>query len=67
MFFFCSHFSSFLMTGDLYLIFIFIDTGKCIPITRGEGIYQQHMNEALHILGQGEWVEIPYFRFSFYD
>lgn len=41
---------------DLYLIFIFIDTGKCIPITRGAGIYQQHMNEAVQILSQGEWV-----------
>lgn len=30
--------------------------GKCIPITRGGGIYQEHMNEALERLGDGEWV-----------
>ncbi|KAF3327626.1 N-acylphosphatidylethanolamine synthase-like isoform X1 [Carex littledalei] len=30
--------------------------GKCIPITRGAGIYQQHMNEALQILSRGEWL-----------
>jgi len=31
-------------------------TGKCIPITRGSGIYQEHMNEALERLADGEWV-----------
>ncbi|KAJ8759681.1 hypothetical protein K2173_009773 [Erythroxylum novogranatense] len=31
-------------------------TGKCIPITRGGGIYQEHMNEALERLGNGEWL-----------
>uniref|UniRef100_A0A7C8YUZ7 Tafazzin family protein n=1 Tax=Opuntia streptacantha TaxID=393608 RepID=A0A7C8YUZ7_OPUST len=30
--------------------------GKCIPITRGGGIYQEHMNEALERLTDGEWV-----------
>ncbi|XP_059640023.1 N-acylphosphatidylethanolamine synthase isoform X2 [Cornus florida] len=30
--------------------------GKCIPITRGGGIYQEHMNEALDRLSDGEWV-----------
>ncbi|KAJ1695064.1 hypothetical protein LUZ63_011762 [Rhynchospora breviuscula] len=30
--------------------------GKCIPITRGAGIYQPHMNEALQILSRGEWL-----------
>ncbi|KAH9619751.1 hypothetical protein KSS87_000612 [Heliosperma pusillum] len=30
--------------------------GKCIPITRGGGIYQEHMNEALERLIDGEWV-----------
>ncbi|KAM7253011.1 hypothetical protein ACFE04_025629 [Oxalis oulophora] len=30
--------------------------GKCIPITRGGGIYQEHMNEALERLTEGEWV-----------
>lgn len=33
-------------------------TGKCIPITRGGGIYQKHMNEALGRLNDGEWVSI---------
>ncbi|XP_061355139.1 N-acylphosphatidylethanolamine synthase isoform X2 [Gastrolobium bilobum] len=30
--------------------------GKCIPIMRGGGIYQEHMNEALERLNDGEWV-----------
>ncbi|KAL9245706.1 hypothetical protein vseg_019326 [Gypsophila vaccaria] len=30
--------------------------GKCIPITRGGGIYQEHMNEALERLNDGEWL-----------
>ncbi|KAH7524547.1 N-acylphosphatidylethanolamine synthase isoform X2 [Ziziphus jujuba] len=29
---------------------------KCIPITRGAGIYQKHMNEALDRLSDGEWL-----------
>lgn len=30
--------------------------GKCIPITRGGGIHQEHMNEALERLSDGEWL-----------
>ncbi|KAL2966149.1 hypothetical protein AAZX31_16G100800 [Glycine max] len=30
--------------------------GKCIPITRGGGIYQEHMIEALERLKDGEWL-----------
>ncbi|XP_058180553.1 N-acylphosphatidylethanolamine synthase isoform X1 [Rhododendron vialii] len=30
--------------------------GKCIPITRGGGIYQEHMNEALDRLSDGAWL-----------
>lgn len=30
--------------------------GKCIPIRRGEGIYQEHMSEALERLSDGDWV-----------
>ncbi|XBJ04893.1 hypothetical protein VPH35_023764 [Triticum aestivum] len=30
--------------------------GKCVPITRGAGIYQDHMNEALEVLSTGGWV-----------
>ncbi|KAJ1273362.1 hypothetical protein BS78_06G274300 [Paspalum vaginatum] len=30
--------------------------GKCIPITRGGGIYQEHMNEALDVLSRGGWL-----------
>ncbi|KZV19415.1 N-acylphosphatidylethanolamine synthase-like [Dorcoceras hygrometricum] len=30
--------------------------GKCIPITRGGGIYQEHMNEALEYLRVGSWL-----------
>eukprot|EP00249_Psilotum_nudum_P013812 c24527_g1_i3 orf=263-1192(-) len=34
----------------------FFRLGKCIPITRGAGIYQPHMNEALDRLKEGEWL-----------
>ncbi|PKI50448.1 hypothetical protein CRG98_029198 [Punica granatum] len=34
----------------------FFRLGKCIPITRGGGIYQEHMNEALERLRDGEWL-----------
>ncbi|XP_042508265.1 N-acylphosphatidylethanolamine synthase isoform X1 [Macadamia integrifolia] len=34
----------------------FFRLGKCIPITRGAGIYQEHMNEALDRLSEGAWV-----------
>ncbi|XP_048559361.1 N-acylphosphatidylethanolamine synthase [Triticum urartu] len=30
--------------------------GKCVPITRGAGIYQDHMNEALEVLSTGSWL-----------
>ncbi|KAM0878402.1 hypothetical protein ACQ4PT_034895 [Festuca glaucescens] len=30
--------------------------GKCVPITRGAGIYQEHMNEALEVLSTGGWL-----------
>ncbi|KAF7829095.1 N-acylphosphatidylethanolamine synthase isoform X1 [Senna tora] len=30
--------------------------GKCIPITRGGGIYQEPMNEALERLNEGAWL-----------
>ncbi|XP_042447842.1 N-acylphosphatidylethanolamine synthase-like isoform X3 [Zingiber officinale] len=30
--------------------------GKCIPINRGGGIYQEHMNEALEVLSHGGWL-----------
>lgn len=30
--------------------------GKCIPVTRGAGIYQPHMNEALDRINKGEWL-----------
>ncbi|CAH9053198.1 unnamed protein product [Cuscuta epithymum] len=34
----------------------FFRLGKCIPITRGGGIYQEHMNEAVDRLSSGAWV-----------
>ncbi|TYG55665.1 hypothetical protein ES288_D08G001200v1 [Gossypium darwinii] len=34
----------------------FFRLGKCIPITRGAGIYQEYMNEALQCLNNGAWV-----------
>ncbi|KVH92134.1 N-acylphosphatidylethanolamine synthase isoform X1 [Cynara cardunculus var. scolymus] len=34
----------------------FFRLGKCIPITRGGGIYQEHMSEALDLLSTGEWL-----------
>ncbi|KAA8532115.1 hypothetical protein F0562_006743 [Nyssa sinensis] len=34
----------------------FFRIGKCIPITRGAGIYQEHMNEALDRLSDGSWL-----------
>ncbi|KAL3525126.1 hypothetical protein ACH5RR_013498 [Cinchona calisaya] len=33
---------------------------KCIPITRGGGIYQEHMNEALDRLRDGAWWTVAY-------
>lgn len=30
--------------------------GKCVPVTRGAGIYQDHMNEALEVLSTGGWL-----------
>lgn len=33
-----------------------LNVGKCIPITRGAGIYQPHMGEALERLNEGNWV-----------
>ncbi|XP_072995986.1 N-acylphosphatidylethanolamine synthase isoform X1 [Typha latifolia] len=38
-----------------FLSYIF-RLGKCIPITRGGGIYQEHMNEALEVLSAGGWL-----------
>nr|XP_043629380.1 N-acylphosphatidylethanolamine synthase [Erigeron canadensis] len=34
----------------------FFRLGKCIPITRGGGIYQEHMMEAIDRLSNGEWL-----------
>ncbi|KAF8409841.1 hypothetical protein HHK36_002359 [Tetracentron sinense] len=34
----------------------FFRLGKCIPITRGAGIYQEHMDEALDRLIDGAWL-----------
>ncbi|XP_039069652.1 N-acylphosphatidylethanolamine synthase-like isoform X2 [Hibiscus syriacus] len=34
----------------------FFRLGKCIPIKRGGGIYQEHMNEALRCLNNGAWL-----------
>ncbi|XP_012472730.1 N-acylphosphatidylethanolamine synthase isoform X2 [Gossypium raimondii] len=34
----------------------FFRLGKCIPITRGAGIYQEYMNEALQCLNNGAWL-----------
>ncbi|CAO2044139.1 unnamed protein product [Urochloa humidicola] len=30
--------------------------GKCVPIARGGGIYQEHMNKALDVLINGDWL-----------
>ncbi|WCJ32867.1 Phospholipid/glycerol acyltransferase family protein [Euphorbia peplus] len=38
------------------LLSYFFRLGKCIPITRGGGIYQEHMNEALERLRDGAWL-----------
>ncbi|XWS30602.1 hypothetical protein CRYUN_Cryun23aG0000100 [Craigia yunnanensis] len=38
------------------LLNYFFRLGKCIPITRGAGIYQEHMNEALQCLNNGAWL-----------
>lgn len=32
------------------------NAGKCLPIKRGAGIYQPHMNRALDVINGGEWV-----------
>ncbi|KAL5980172.1 hypothetical protein ACLOJK_036639 [Asimina triloba] len=39
----------------------FFRLGKCIPITRGGGIYQEHMNEALDRLSEGGWEQLHTF------
>ncbi|KAG4158101.1 hypothetical protein ERO13_D02G101400v2 [Gossypium hirsutum] len=39
-----------------YALTYFFRLGKCIPITRGAGIYQEHMNEALQCLNNGAWL-----------
>ncbi|XP_007046409.2 PREDICTED: N-acylphosphatidylethanolamine synthase isoform X2 [Theobroma cacao] len=39
-----------------FLLTYFFRLGKCIPITRGAGIYQEHMNEALECLNNGAWL-----------
>uniref|UniRef100_A0A7I4DTD1 Tafazzin family protein n=1 Tax=Physcomitrium patens TaxID=3218 RepID=A0A7I4DTD1_PHYPA len=44
-------FSCFLLQSAIDL-----HVGKCIPITRGAGIYQPHMAEALERLNEGEWL-----------
>lgn len=36
----------------------FFRLGKCIPITRGAGIYQESMNEALDRLMDGAWLHM---------
>ncbi|XP_012087547.1 N-acylphosphatidylethanolamine synthase isoform X2 [Jatropha curcas] len=38
------------------LLSYFFRLGKCIPITRGAGIYQDPMNEALEHLSNGAWL-----------
>ncbi|KAK3219130.1 hypothetical protein Dsin_013100 [Dipteronia sinensis] len=38
------------------LLSYFFRLGKCIPITRGGGIYQEHMTEALERLTDGAWL-----------
>ncbi|XVE87579.1 hypothetical protein DITRI_Ditri18aG0128800 [Diplodiscus trichospermus] len=38
------------------LLTYFFRLGKCIPITRGAGIYQECMNEALWCLNNGAWL-----------
>ncbi|XP_021891096.1 N-acylphosphatidylethanolamine synthase [Carica papaya] len=38
------------------LLSYFFRLGKCIPISRGGGIYQDHMNEALERLSDGAWL-----------
>ncbi|PON36860.1 Tafazzin [Parasponia andersonii] len=34
----------------------FFRLGKCIPIARGGGIYQEHMSEAIEQLSNGAWL-----------
>ncbi|KAK9109592.1 hypothetical protein Sjap_017652 [Stephania japonica] len=38
----------------------FFRLGKCIPITRGGGVYQEHMSEALDLLNDGAWALRPH-------
>ncbi|XP_037487406.1 N-acylphosphatidylethanolamine synthase-like [Triticum dicoccoides] len=40
---------------NVFMSYIF-RLGKCVPITRGAGIYQDHMNEALEVLSTGGWL-----------
>lgn len=40
------------------LMSLVVFAGKCIPITRGAGIYQPHMAEALDRINEGDWVNL---------
>ncbi|KAL5215668.1 hypothetical protein ABZP36_007069 [Zizania latifolia] len=40
---------------NVFMSYIF-RLGKCVPITRGAGIYQDYMNEALELLSTGGWL-----------
>jgi hypothetical protein len=46
---------------------IIVHTGKCIPITIGPGIYQEHMNEALDVLSNGGCVWVIFYILTTYQ
>lgn len=44
-----------LLVAHCYMSLV-VFAGKCIPITRGAGIYQPRMGEVLDRINEGDWV-----------